>query len=100
TKEKGGSMEKLLCRLWNGEIVPVREWGKSNEELRHLEELMERNAEKFQKEFGGAQKKCWESYLLCAEEYLSLAVEEAFCTGVCFGARFAAEALFGVEKTE
>lgn len=91
-------MSKTLSELWNGNLAPAQDLGKNNEDIQHLRELMASNGEALEKDLNEAQKKRWENYSLCAEEYVSLMVEEVFCSGACLGAKIAAETLFGAES--
>ncbi len=86
-------MREMLADLWNGNLAPVRDLGRNNEEIQHLKGLIASNGEKLEKTLSDAQKKHWENYILCIEECFSLMVEEAFCDGVHLGTKLTIEAL-------
>ncbi len=93
-------MAQTLAALWNGNLAPVRHLGKNNKEILHLEDLIKRNVELLEQQLGDAQKKRWETYFMCVEEYFSLMTEQAFCDGFCLGTKLTAEALSGAESFE
>ncbi len=93
-------MVQTLAALWNGNLAPARHLSENNGELRCLEELIKRNAELLETQLSDAQKKRWESYFMCIEEYFSLMTEQAFCDGFCLGTKLTTEALTGAKKFE
>lgn len=90
-------MSRMISKIWNGSLSPVRQLGEGNRECRELEKLMERNLETLKRELGESAKETLRKYNLCVEEYLLVCCEQSFCDGFSLGARIIAE---GVARTE
>ena len=86
-------MKTTIAELWNGQIVPVERCGTHNTEIEELIRLIDRNKTNLVHTLNDCQKDLFEKYIDCADEYLDLMTEEAFCKGFCLGSKFLAEAL-------
>lgn len=84
---------ELLSQLWCGDVQPAHSFEESSAELRHLRELAQKNRKLLEESLTEAQKERLARCIECAEEQRFLSSEEAFCRGVRFGIRLAAEAL-------
>ena len=86
-------MVKILTKLWNGELDPLRHVDTGNPELGKIETLMVRNFETLETICDQQQLDRVHAYKDCVEEYSLLLAEEAFCDGFCLGAKIITEAL-------
>ncbi len=84
---------KTLADLWNGTLKPACRLGETNREIKHLEQLLQRNSKQLTALFNANQAERWEVLSDCMDEYLSLLCEQAFCDGFCLGAKITAESL-------
>lgn len=91
-------MSKTIAQLWNGNLDPVRYSGRTNQEMKQLEVLLQRNLDTLEEALNDPQKKLFEKYNTQMDEYLIVANEQAFCDGFCLGARMMAEAFSGSEQ--
>lgn len=91
-------MTKTIAELYNGNLVPIKNLGRFNNEIKQLETLMEKNLETLEKELSEEQKVYFSRYAGNINEYMLLSCEQAFCDGFCMGAKITAEALYGAEK--
>ena len=90
-------MKKTIAELWNGNLEPVENLGINNDEMKELENLIERCVEKIEKMLNEEQKKILKTYCDNVNEYILIATEQAFCDGYSLGTRITAEALIGAE---
>ena len=86
-------MSNTITRLYNGELDTLPYLAMERPELRHLEQLIERNCEKLELHLCERAKKILETYCTCVNEYITLSNEQAFYHGFCLGTKLAAEAL-------
>ena len=91
-------MTKTIAELWSGNLDPIRYLGKNNPEVKHLEDLMQRNLDRLEENMNEKAKDIMERYNDCLSEYLTLNTEQAFCDGFCLGMKIAVEAMFGAEQ--
>lgn len=49
-------MTKTIAELYNGNLCPIKNLGKFNTEIKHLEDLVEKNLESIEKELSKQQK--------------------------------------------
>ncbi len=91
-------MSKTIELLYEGKLEPVRSIGKSNEKMRRIENLVERNKSKLKGALDTEEKEMFDKYVQCIDEYLFLVSEQAFCDGFCMGARILSEAVSGAEE--
>ncbi|MBR5514567.1 MAG: hypothetical protein IKU52_00015 [Clostridia bacterium] len=75
-------MKTTLFDLWNGNLCPVREYCKNNEKIDELEDLISKNGSKLSADINARQRKRFEIYNQCIEEYLQYTNEEAFYYGI------------------
>lgn len=90
-------MTKTIAELYNGNLQPIRNLGKSNDEIKHLETLIEKTHEDLNNKMSDEQKKFFQRYEGNINEYMCLLSEQAFCDGFCVGAKIIAEALQNAE---
>lgn len=88
-----------ITELWNGNLKPVKTLGKNNEEIKHLEKLMQQNLNKLETVLNTNEKETFEKYNDCIEEYLTICCEQAFCDGFSLGVKIISESFAEVEKT-
>lgn len=74
-------MKPTLFDLWNGNLCPVKEFGKNIPEIDELEKLIDGNSEKLISTLNDEQKERFSCYTDCINEYIGYANEEAFCYG-------------------
>lgn len=91
-------MSNTIEKLYEGKLEPLRSIGKSNGEMRRMENLIERNKNKIEETLDGDTKAIFEKYVECINEYLLLVSEQAFCDGFCLGARILSESISGAEQ--
>ena len=91
-------MSKTIAELYNGNIQPIRNLGKSNDEIKHLEVLIEKTHEDLENELNDKQKSFFQRYEGNINEYMCLLSEEAFCDGFCVGVKIITEALQNAEN--
>ena len=80
-------MNNILANLWNGDISPIEKFEVNNSEISDITKLLTKNSEKLEETLTESQKEIFGKYIGCAEEYLSLATEQAFCTGFSLGCK-------------
>ncbi|MBQ6705969.1 MAG: hypothetical protein IJN07_00460 [Clostridia bacterium] len=90
-------MPNTITELWYGNIDPIRHFGRNNQEIKRVEALWQRHLEDLEPLLTEKSKILFEKYNDCFQEYLSLSIEEAFCTGFSVGTKIFAQAVFGVE---
>ena len=86
-------MKRTITALWNGNLAPCDRCGADDPELFHLIDLMERNRENLYEITDPQQQKIFEKYVVCADEYLELLTERAFCDGFCLAGKLLTETL-------
>ena len=91
-------MTKTIAELYNGNLCPMKNLGRFNSEIKHLEDLMEKNLETLENELSKHQKVFFNRYDGNLNEYMILLAEQAFCDGFCMGAKITTEALQNAEK--
>lgn len=91
-------MTKTIADLWNGSLEPIRHSGKNNSEMRQIENLMIRNLEKLEDNLDEKSKEAFKKYTDCADEYLIITSEQAFCDGFCLATKIVTEALSNAEE--
>lgn len=91
-------MSNTIVKLYEGKLEPLKSIGKSNDEMRRMEILIERNKNKMEEMLDGERKIIFEKYVECINEYMLLINEQAFCDGFCLGARILSEAISGAEQ--
>ena len=83
----------IIADLWNGRLEPIRNLGNNNEEIKHLEDLLQRNIEDLEKLENKENEKIFSKFNDNVTEYTTLIAEQAFCDGFSLGVKFIAEAL-------
>ncbi|MBQ8767481.1 MAG: hypothetical protein IJZ16_11850 [Clostridia bacterium] len=91
-------MAKVVEMLYEGKLEPMRLTGKSNAEMRRMENLIERHLNKLKDVLDDETKETFDKYAECMNEYVFLISEQAFCDGFCMGARILSEAVSGAEQ--
>ena len=91
-------MTKTIAELYNGNLVPIKNLGRFNDEITHLEDLMEKNLEKLERELNKEHTELFKKYYGNINEYILLISEEAFCDGFSIGTKVTAEAICAAEK--
>lgn len=86
-------MRTTIEKLWNGNIASAENCGVGNPEIENLVILMERHKELLDQELGQRQKRVFEEYVDCAEEYVCLISKCAFRDGFSLASRLMTEAL-------
>lgn len=81
-----------IARIWNGDMEPMKGWGKNDPQIAELIELIERNEENLTGTLCEKQKLIFEKYNSCLDEYWDLMAEQDFCEGFRLGTRLLAEA--------
>lgn len=96
TKEE--HIMNIIARLWNGSVVPVRNFGEGNPEMKELERLIRSNMENLGGSLNEKERAGLTKLVDCINEYMYVANEQAFCDGFCLGTRITAEAVSGAER--
>ena len=91
-------MSKTIAELYNGNLEPIRNLGKFNDEIKHLETLIEKTHNELENELSDKQQPFLQRYEGNINEYMCLQSEQAFCDGFCVGAKIIAEALHNAES--
>lgn len=91
-------MTKTITELYNGNLLPIKNLGRYNDEIKQLENLMEKNLEMLEKELNEEQKAIFNKYDSNINEYMYLLSQQAFCDGFCIGTKLLAEALCGAQQ--
>lgn len=97
---EGIIMTKTIAQLWNGNLEPIRYFGKENPQIKDLEKLIQSNREKLEQNMNETEKEWFEKYSDCIGEYVDKLNEQAFCDGFCLGTKITTEALTSVEKSD
>lgn len=90
-------MTKTIAELYNGNLEPIMNVGKFNDEIKHLELLIENTYKNLENELSEKQKECLKKYQDNIDEYTCLLSEQAFCDGFCVGAKILAEVFHNAE---
>ena len=85
-------MRPIMADLWNGNLSPITSCGKTAE-IENLIGLLAKNTDRLGKTLNEEQKKLFDRYMQCIEEYMGLLTEEAFCDGFSLGVRLMTEAV-------
>ena len=91
-------MSKTIAELYNGNLQPIKNLGRFNDEIKHLETLIEKTHEDLENELNEKQKSFFKKYEANINEYMCLLSEVAFCDGFCIGAKIITEALQTAEN--
>ena len=91
-------MPKTIAELYNGNLQPIKTLGKFNDEIKHLETLIEKTHADLKNELNDKQKSFFQRYEGNIDEYMCLISEEAFCSGFCVGIKIITEALQNAEN--
>ncbi len=86
-------MKNTISNLWNGNLVPIDDLGKNESEIEVLLDFREEIRKSFSEALSEKQKKAFENYVRCTEEYFSLANERAFASGFSVASKLLCEAL-------
>ena len=86
-------MADIIKNLWYGNIDPLENFGISNTEMRHIENIMSRNAENIMKVLSDSQKTMVDEYEENINRYIAVCFAQAFCDGFRLGAKLISEAL-------
>ena len=91
-------MSKTIAELYNGNLRPIKNLGKTNDEIKHLETLIEKTHEDLDNKLSDEQKTFFQKYEGNINEYMCLLSEQAFCDGFCMGTKITAESLINAEN--
>ena len=91
-------MSKTIAELYNGNLCPIKKLGKTNDEIKHLETLIEKTHEDLDNKLSDEQKTFFQKYEGNINEYMCLLSEQAFCDGFCMGTKITAESLINAEN--
>ena len=86
-------MKSILEELWFGNVCPDVMMGKMSEEEKELAEYITAHHEKLNSILNDEQKKAFEKYVDCQEEYSFHSDKEIFIYGFCLGARIMLEVM-------
>ena len=92
-------MTKIIDELWYGNVDPAKNSGQNNNEIKHIERLIQNNGELLRKHLSKDAAERFEKYNDCMDEYISLTNKQAFSDGFCLAMRLAAEALTFADET-
>ena len=90
-------MTKTIAELYNGNLEPIINLGKFNDEIKHLELLIENTYKNHENELSEKQRESLKKYQDNIDEYICLLSEQAFCDGFCVGAKILAEVFHNAE---
>lgn len=93
-------MTKTISQLFNGNLIPIKNFGKNNSEIKYLEILLDRNIENLEQSLTENQKEVFSKYYDCINEYLSLLIEQAFSDGFSVATKLLTEAISGAENLQ
>ena len=85
-------MYNLINSLWNGNVNPAKSFCEKDDRIKDLERLIEQNKVRLSSGLRGEEKKRFEIYNECIEEYISAVCELAFCKGFGCGAKILTDA--------
>ena len=86
-------MKSILEELWFGNVCPDVMMGKMSEEEKELAEYITAHHKKLNSILSDEQKKVFEKYVDCQEEYSFHNDKEIFIYGFCLGARIMLEVM-------
>ena len=87
-------MTKTISQLWNGDLAPIQYFREHNPEIKHLEQLSQRNLDKLVSALDEPLQKLLDPYNNCISKYMVVVSEQAFCDGFSLGLKLLSEALF------
>lgn len=91
-------MDEVIKELWYGNIAPFEKCGVHDPEINRILIRQEQNREQLQRISTEKQMELLQKYTDCAEEYLLLMMERAFCRGFQLGGRLLAECFYEGEN--
>lgn len=91
-------MSRIFKELFYGNLEPCVKLEENDPELRNLENLMVRHIDNLELKLCEEDKKTFEKYRECCDEYEFRVIEKAFCDGFCLATRIVAEAFCSSEK--
>lgn len=87
-------MNKIIKKIWNGNIDPSSVVGKNNEEIKNVYRLIESNHHKLEAILGDEKNiLLLEKYRDYNTEYSALLAEQSFCDGFCLAIKIITEAI-------
>ena len=86
-------MKSILEELWFGNVCPDVMMGKMSEEEKELVKYITAHHEKLNSILSDEEKKVFEKYVDCQEEYSFYSDKEIFIYGFCLGARIMLEVM-------
>ncbi len=86
-------MKSILEELWWGNLCPDTILGRMSTEEKELAEHIMTHHEKLESLLDDKQKKIFEKYNDCREEYSTFSDKQIFTYGFCLGARIAFEVM-------
>ena len=92
------NVSKTIAELYNGKLCPIRNLGRFNDEIKHLETLIEKTREDLESKLNDEQRTSLKKFEGNINEYMCLLSEEAFCDGFCMGTKVIAESLINAEN--
>ena len=87
-------MLSSIDELWFGNIEPAKNLERSNDEIKELESLLQRNGELLRQYLTEDATNRFEIYTGCVDEYVSIITKTAFSQGFKLGTKFIIESLF------
>ncbi|MBE6797065.1 MAG: hypothetical protein E7531_01830 [Ruminococcaceae bacterium] len=85
-------MKSIISELWYGNFEPIDHFGKFNQEIKELENLMNKNLSNLESTINKSSLKILERYTECINEYIIVISEQAFCDGFSLGVSIFSEA--------
>lgn len=86
-------MCSMLADLWNGNVCPIKSAQTEESQVVQLMEFVKSNYAELFKILNDGQKKVFDNYDRCVEEYQTVLSERAFCAGFSLCFRLLTEAL-------
>ncbi len=86
-------MNSIISELWYVNLEPIDYLGKFNQEIKELENLMNKNLSNLENTIDKSLLEILGRYTECINEYIIVISEQAFCDGFSIGASIFSEAI-------
>lgn len=90
-------MSSLISELWNDSLDPSCYFGRNNNEIKQIEDLMEKNYNSLFKNLNSEEQEILKKYNEQVIDYSIAVSEQAFNDGFSIGIRLISEAFYNVD---
>ncbi len=91
-------MTKTIEKLWFGDLAPIDDFGKNNQEIKRMERLMSDRLELIQEVLKEKHNDLYNEFYNILYDYILESTKQSFCEGFSFGTKLTAEAFIGAEN--